>query len=167
MTALLKLLTNKYVKGAVGLLLGLVAIWAYGKYQHGVGYAERDMKARLELGARQTALYNEQTRLENERYANDLYVQQLKADSILGVTNLNAIVEQLRGHLFAAGGQHTSSSTGGRIDGGDPDWIGIIGTCWGDYAELGKEAAGYADRVNGLQDYVRRIQGGKFDAKAQ
>jgi len=42
-----------------------------------------------------------------------------------------------------------------------PDWIGIIGSCVGRYDQLGKDAARWADQVNGLQGYVRSLQTGR------
>ena len=149
-----RLLANKYVLGAAGLLLALAAIWAYGQYQHSQGWTERDTQAKLDLAARQTALYNEQARLENERNAADQRYQALKADTAARVADLDADAARLRQRLSAYR-QHQGAGTVSGTDGADPDWIGIVAACWSDYASLGKEAATYADRVNGLQDYVR------------
>ncbi|WP_191578569.1 hypothetical protein [Achromobacter insolitus] len=38
-----------------------------------------------------------------------------------------------------------------------PDWIGIIGACVGEYEQMGKDAARWADQVNGLQGYIRAL----------
>ena len=149
-----RLLTNKYLLGAAGLLLLLAAVWAYGQYQHSQGWAERDTQAKLDLAARQTALYNEQVRLENERNAADQRYQALKADTTTRVADLDADVARMRQRLSAYS-KHSGAGPAGGADGADPDWIGIVAACWSDYASLGKEAATYADRVNGLQDYVR------------
>ncbi|KXJ62997.1 hypothetical protein AXY46_02985 [Achromobacter xylosoxidans] len=48
-------------------------------------------------------------------------------------------------------------SAGGRPDAAGPDWIGIIGSCVGRYEQLGKDAARWADQVNGLQGYIRGL----------
>ncbi|WP_254598585.1 hypothetical protein [Achromobacter piechaudii] len=50
-----------------------------------------------------------------------------------------------------------NAADGGRLDAASPDWIGIIGSCDGRYAQLGKDAARWADQVNGLQGYIRAI----------
>ncbi len=42
-------------------------------------------------------------------------------------------------------------------DAAGPDWIGIIGSCVGRYEQLGKDAARWADQVNGLQGYVNAL----------
>ncbi|AVC42749.1 hypothetical protein AL520_30340 [Achromobacter xylosoxidans] len=48
--------------------------------------------------------------------------------------------------------------TGGGPDATGPDWIGIIGSCVGRYEQLGKDAARWADQVNGLQGYIRGLR---------
>jgi len=48
-------------------------------------------------------------------------------------------------------------SAGGGLDAAGPDWIGIIGSCVGRYEQLGKDAARWADQVNGLQGYIRGL----------
>lgn len=45
----------------------------------------------------------------------------------------------------------------GGLDAAGPDWIGIIGSCVGRYEQLGKDAARWADQVNGLQGYIRGL----------
>lgn len=50
-----------------------------------------------------------------------------------------------------------AASAGGRLDAAGPDWIGIIGSCVGRYEQLGKDAARWADQVNGLQGYIRGL----------
>lgn len=47
--------------------------------------------------------------------------------------------------------------TGSGPDDAGPDWIGVIGACVGEYERLGRDAAGWADQVNGLQSYIRAI----------
>lgn len=49
-------------------------------------------------------------------------------------------------------------SAGGGLDAAGPDWIGIIGSCVGRYEQLGKDAARWADQVNGLQGYIRGLR---------
>ncbi|MCY1371334.1 hypothetical protein D9M68_539610 [compost metagenome] len=50
-----------------------------------------------------------------------------------------------------------AASSGGGSDATGPDWIGIIGSCVGRYEQLGKDAARWADQVNGLQGYLRGL----------
>lgn len=58
-----------------------------------------------------------------------------------------------------------ASDAGGRPDGASPDWIGLFGECLGRaeslgrrLGEVGKDAAGWADQVNGLQGYIRGLR---------
>lgn len=51
-----------------------------------------------------------------------------------------------------------AASASGGPDAAGPDWIGIIGSCVGRYEQLGKDAARWADQVNGLQGYIRSLQ---------
>ncbi|MDX3986929.1 MAG: hypothetical protein QHC88_16900 [Achromobacter sp.] len=50
-----------------------------------------------------------------------------------------------------------AANAGGGPDAAGPDWIGIIGSCVGRYEQLGKDAARWADQVNGLQGYIRGL----------
>ena len=148
----------KPLAGALVAMLVAAAIGWYGHIRYEAGYAARDTQAKLDEAAQKAAFYTEKTRLENERNAADQKYQALKSDTAARAAGLDAQLSRLRGQLSAAKRQHVDPGAASGADGQDPDWIGIIGTCWGDYAELGKEAAIYADRVNGLQDYVQAIQ---------
>lgn len=148
---------NKYVVGAAGLALLLLAVWGYGRYEHSQGYDLRNTEAKLELAAQQAALHAEQMRLEDAVTLADQEVQTLKEQTAIRTASLDADLNRLRRKL-AASSQHAATRATSGANGADPDWIGIIGACWGDYAELGKESAVYADRVNGLQRYIRAVR---------
>lgn len=51
-----------------------------------------------------------------------------------------------------------AASASGGPDASGPDWIGLIGSCVGEYEQLGKDAARWADQVNGLQGYIRALR---------
>ncbi|WP_242663384.1 hypothetical protein [Achromobacter denitrificans] len=55
--------------------------------------------------------------------------------------------------------QRRAEATGASAgpDATGPDWIGIIGSCVGRYEQMGKDAARWADQVNGLQGYIRGL----------
>lgn len=146
------------IAGGIAALVMVGGIGWYGHIRYEAGYAARDTQAKLDEAAQKAAFYTEKTRLENERDAADQKYQTLKSDTAARAAGLDAQLDRLRKQLSASQRQHVDSGAAGGTDGQDPDWIGIVGTCWGDYAELGKEAATYADRVNGLQDYVQAIQ---------
>lgn len=73
-------------------------------------------------------------------------------------TRINGLLKHYRDHSKAAGAVSGSHATG-------PDWIGILGGCLGRaeslssrLGEVGGDAAGWADQVNGLQGYVRAMR---------
>jgi hypothetical protein len=146
------------IAGGIAALVMVGGIGWYGHIRYEAGYAARDTQAKLDEAAQKAAFYTEKTRLENERNAADQKYQTLKSDTAARAAGLDAQLDRLREQLSATKRQHVDPGAASGADGQDPDWIGIIGTCWGDYAELGKEAATYADRVNGLQNYVRAVQ---------
>lgn len=148
----------KPLAGALVAVLVAAAVGWYGHIRYEAGYAARDTQAKLDEAAQKAAFYTEKTRLENERNAADQKYQVLKSDTAARAAGLDAQLSRLREQLSATKRQHIDSGTAGGTDDADTDWIGIIGTCWGDYAKLGKDAAEYADRVNGLQDYARAVQ---------
>lgn len=149
---------TQLIAGGIAALVMVGGIGWYGHIRYEAGYAARDTQAKLDEAAQIAAFYTEKTRLENERNAADQKYQALKSDTAARAAGLDAQLSRLREQLSIAQHQHVDSGAASGTDGQDPDWIGIIGTCWGDYAELGKEAAEYADRVNGLQDYARAVQ---------
>lgn len=75
-----------------------------------------------------------------------------------------ARVDRLRRQL--ADRRAAARNAGGGPDGAGPDWIGQFGECLGRaqslgrrLGEVGKDAAGWADQVNGLQDYIKALLG--------
>ncbi|WP_298052870.1 hypothetical protein [uncultured Paenalcaligenes sp.] len=52
--------------------------------------------------------------------------------------------------------QHSDPSSG--FDESGADGIGVLIECIGDYEQMGAEAARLADKVNGLQGYIRTIE---------
>jgi hypothetical protein len=148
----------KPLAGALVAVLVAAAVGWYGHIRYEAGYAARDTQAKLDEAAQKAAFYTEKTRLENERNAADEKYQTLKSDTAARAADIDAQLGRLRKQLSAARSQHVDPGAAGGVDGGNTDWIGVVGTCWGDYAGLAKEAAVYADRVNGLQGYVRAIQ---------
>ncbi len=51
-----------------------------------------------------------------------------------------------------------AASASGGPDASVLDWIGLIGSCVGEYEQLGKDAARWAGQVNGLQAYIRALR---------
>jgi len=53
-----------------------------------------------------------------------------------------------------------SAQPGTGSDGPGDDWIAILGACSAEYEWMGGQAGRLADKVNGLQGYVRAIRPG-------
>lgn len=77
-----------------------------------------------------------------------------------------ARVGGLRKQLAVRGAAAPYASGG--LDGAGPDWIGLFGECLARaeslgrrLGEVGKDAAGWADQVNGLQGYIRGMELGR------
>ncbi|KNE28174.1 hypothetical protein [Achromobacter spanius] len=75
-----------------------------------------------------------------------------------------ARIAGLRKQLASRGAAATDA--GGGSDSPGPDWIGLFGECLGRaqslgrrLGEVGKDAAGWADQVNGLQGYIQGLRG--------
>lgn len=64
---------------------------------------------------------------------------------------IDGLLDQLRRRSEAA-------RAGSRPDEPGEDWIGIFGQCVAEYERMGAEAGRLADKVNGLQGYVRAIR---------
>lgn len=69
-----------------------------------------------------------------------------------------AVRARLDGLLRKYRNQPAPAGASGGLDGSGPDWIGGFAACYGEYADLGADAARWADQVNGLQGYVRAIR---------
>lgn len=90
--------------------------------------------------------------------------EQVRSDAAR-ITGLDGLLQQYRSRA-------KSSPAGGRSDGPGPDWIGLLGECvarveslagrvGSNASRLGQvaaDAAGWADKVNGLQGYARGLQ---------
>lgn len=147
-----------YLIGAALVVAAVLGVRWYGvsQYQAG-GYAKQ-----VEIEKRQVA--NERAWQEERDRADANY-----RGAVLAREAAEKTVATQRGRIdgllrqLAQRGAETAG-TGGGPDAAGPDWIGIIGSCVGRYEQLGKDAARWADQVNGLQGYIRAL---KFPASRQ
>lgn len=144
----------KYVAGAALLAALGLGVWLYGNQREASGYAARDAEAKIELGQRQTALYEEQVKNEKFRAENDRKLQALKAATaaeLAASASTSARLRQLAADAIRARDQ---ALTAGGIAREGADWIGGFAACQSEYELLGKDAARIADKLRGLQDQV-------------
>lgn len=143
----------KYLIGAAilaGLLFGL---WTWGNSRESDGYARRDTEAKIELGKRQAALYQEQMKNEELRIETDRRQQELKAATAAVIAE-RSVSARLR--KLTANGVSTSGSTvpPGGTDGARADWLGGFAACYAEYELLGNDYSRAADKLRGLQDFI-------------
>lgn len=156
-----------YLVGA-GVLAGLVAgVWMYGGHQYRAGVAS-ERAATLERQARvERAMQEERDRADAQYRGAVLARQQTESRLAQAERDRDAAfarVGGLRKQLAARGS--AASYAGAGPDGASPDWIGLFGECLGRaeslgrrLGEVGKDAARWADQVNGLQGYIRGLRG--------
>lgn len=166
----LALLKNKYliagIAGAAFLLLMWGAIVWYGNTREEAGWNARDTQAKLELAARQKALYDEQMRLDRltyeseERYAKlkqetDANARGLVAERDGALSDLARVRKQQRDS--AARDKHAGSAASTGNDGRDEIWLGIIEECIREYSALAGDAAENLDSLARWRGYGRAV----------
>jgi len=84
--------------------------------------------------------------------------QTLEVELTAANTRIDGLLRQHRNRPKPAGAIGGSDAAG-------PDWIGILGECLARaeslskrLGQVGRDAAGWADQVNGLQGYVRAVR---------
>lgn len=140
-----------YLIGAAVLAAAMFWVWQYGASQYRAGvYAER-------AETREREVRIERARQEEKDRADAQYRGAVLARKAAEATvtaqrgRIDGLLRQLAGRKSQAAGTISGPDAAG------PDWIGIVGACVGAYEQLGRDAAGWADQVNGLQGYVRAL----------
>lgn len=142
------------VVGAAVLAALIFGAFIYGIGEYRSGYADslrdsKDLVLRVEQGMQ----------YEKEKADARLRAAVLARDA--AERDLAAARSSLDGLLRAHGRDPADPAAGTRADGADSDWIGGFATCYAEYSALASEAAVWADRVNGLQDWARGVVGVK------
>lgn len=137
--------------GAGAIVFAVVCIHLFGKTQRRVGYedAQQDAQAqvqRIEQG------------MQHEKEQADARVRGAVLAREAAYRDLANARKRLDGLLRAHGRDPENPPPGTRANGADPDWIGGFATCYAEYSALASDAAAWADRVNGLQDWARVVQ---------
>lgn len=140
------------VTGAAVLAALIFGAFIYGKGEYRRGYVDssrdsKDLVQRVEQGMQ----------YEKEKADARLRTAVLARES--AERDLAAALSNLDGLLRTHGRDPENPTAGARTDGADPDWIGGFATCYAEYSALASDAAVWADRVNGLQDWARLISG--------
>lgn len=136
--------------GTVAVVLAAVGVHLYGQVQHRAGYADAQQDAQAQVQRIEQGMQYEKQKADARLRAAVLAREAAARDLAVARSRLDGL---LRAH----GRDPENPTAGSRTDGADPDWIGGFATCYAQYGELASDAAIWADRVNGLQDWARLI----------
>lgn len=136
--------------GAGAVVFAVVCIHLFGKTQRRAGYEDAQQDAQAQVQRIEQGMQHEKEKADVRLRAAVLAREAAERD-------LAATRGSLDGLLRAHGRDPANPAAGTRTDGADSDWIGGFATCYAEYSALASDAAVWADRVNGLQDYVRSV----------
>lgn len=135
------------------LLLGAAVLerqW-YGARQYQAGGDARQAAIEKRQAAIERAWQEERDRAD-AKYRGAVLAREAAEKTVVAQRGrIDGLLRQLAQRRAEAAG------ASGGFDAAGPDWIGIIGSCVGRYEQLGKDAARWADQVNGLQGYIRGL----------
>lgn len=137
--------------GAGAVVFAVVCIHLFGKTQRRAGYEDAQQDAQAQVQRIEQGMQHEKEQADARLRGAVLAREAAERD-------LAAARSSLDGLLRAHGRDPADPATSPRADGADPDWIGGFATCYAEYSTLASDAAIWADRVNGLQDWVRLVQ---------
>lgn len=140
--------------GAGAITLSALGVLMYGNAQHRAGYTDAQTDAQEQVQRIEKGMQYEKEKADARLRAAVLARDAAERD-------LAAARGSLDGLLSAHGHDPTNPTTSPRADGADPDWIGGFATCYAEYSALASDAAVWAGRVNGLQDWARKVVGVK------
>ncbi|MFA1701054.1 hypothetical protein ACB245_27855 [Achromobacter ruhlandii] len=145
---------------------GMIAWNVHGAKQYRAGGDARQAEIEKRQAAIERAWQEERDRADAQyrgavlaRHQTESKLAQAERDRDAAFARIGGLRKQL-----ATRGA-TAPGAGGGSDGPGPDWIGLFGECLGRaqslgrrLGEVGKDAAGWADQVNGLHGYVNAIR---------
>lgn len=133
------------------LVAGVILAWQW-RWSSGydAGHAAAQAEAQALTAAIERSMQVEKDRADAE-YRGAVLARQA-ADRLVADQRkrIDGLLDQLRRRPAVAG-------AGGGSDGAGEDWIGIFGQCVAEYERMGAEAGRLADKVGGLQNYIRAI----------
>lgn len=141
-----------YLIGAALVVVAILGIRWYGANQYKAGGGARQAEIEKRQAAIERAWQEERDRAD-ANYRGAVLAREAAEKTVAAQRGrIDGLLRQL------APRRAEVTSAGGGPDATGPDWIGIIGSCVGRYEQLGKDAARWADQVNGLRAYVRSLQ---------
>ena len=152
--------------GAAAVVLG-VGVVLYGAHQYRAGGDARQAEIEKRQAAIERGWQEERDRADAKHRGAVLARQQTESRLAQAERDRDAAfarVGGLRKQLAARGSAAPYAGAG--LDGASTDWIGLFGECLGRAESLGRrldqvgrDAARWADQVNGLRGYIRGMRG--------
>lgn len=157
--------------GAIGAALIAISVVAWSwRWSSGydAGHAAALAEVQVQQAAIERGMQAEKDRADAQyrgavlaRRLFEQKAQTLEVELTAANTRIDGLLRQHRNRTPTAGAVGGSDAAG-------PDWIGIFGECLARaeslsrrLGQVGKDAAGWADQVNGLHGYVRSIRQGR------
>lgn len=135
----------------VGLIVAILSAWLYGQHQYKKGAAD----TRVEYVLARISLEQE---MQYEADLADAKYRDAIQDTKTAEADLAAAIDDLNSLRSASTSNPKVANSGSRPNDTGTDWVSGFAACYQEYANLAKDAAGWADQVNGLQGYVRAIR---------
>lgn len=136
--------------GAAAAVALVAGIWMYGHYQYRQGVADTETAARLAQADTERRMQDEKDRADAE-YRSAVAQRDVAATDLDTVQReLERVLSDLRSAQAASASDRLNAASAGRLEG--------FAACVGEYGNLAKDAARWADQVNGLQGYVRALR---------
>lgn len=128
----------------------IVSVWGYGRYQYSKGHTAARVQAEARALALEQGMQYEKDRADAE-YRGAIAARQVAEITLSDQRDrINGLLDQLR--------RAKAADTSGRPNAAGADGIGILIECIDQYEQVGRDAARLADKVGGLQGYVRAIR---------
>ncbi|MNV32306.1 hypothetical protein D3C71_1236400 [compost metagenome] len=140
-----------YIVGAVLVAGAGFGVRWYGASQYSAGADAKQAEIEKRQAAIERAWQEERDRADAKHRGAVLAREAVEKTVAAQRGRIDGLLRQLAQRRTEA------TSASGGSDAAGPDWIGIIGSCVGQYEQLGKDAARWADQVNGLQGYIRGL----------
>jgi|SRR5690625_1097098 len=137
--------------GAVAAVALIGAVWLYGHSQYKRGTANERVKQQLAHARLEQGLRYERDKAD-AKYRAAIAAREVAEDHIDSIEReLDRVLKDLRNAKHTAASDRLNAASAARLEG--------FRQCVKEYGSLARDAARWADQVNGLQDYVRGIAG--------
>ncbi|MFA5488611.1 MAG: hypothetical protein WC284_05250 [Candidimonas sp.] len=134
---------------ALAAVVALAWHW-HGKSQYAEGYEQAQSDALIQQIEIERGMQYERDRADAD-YRGAVLARQTAERLVADQRQrIDGLLDQLRRRPKAP-----NSGTG--IDGAGEDWIGIFAACVAEYDDMGRDAGRLADKVGGLQGYIRAL----------